>query len=203
MELFPSAHVSYDAKRNNTISLGYSYRTNRPGIWQLGPYITYEDYYTKQIGNHDIKPEYIHSFELGYRKLFAGENSLAVTGFYRARRGVRDRIRVAYQPGVTLDSLINAGNDYSTGLEWNLRTKPLSWWNITFNGSVFHYQFTSHYEGCTDASNTSYALTLINNFNLGRASKLEFNSNFVGPTVLTQGKRMPIVILIWRSDNSS
>ena len=188
MELFPSAHVSYDAKRNNTISLGYSYRTNRPGIWQLEPYITYEDYYTKQIGNPDIKPEYIHSFELGYRKLFAGENSLAVTGFYRARRGVRDRIRVAYQPGVTLDSLINAGNDYSTGLEWNLRTKPLSWWNITFNGSVFHYQFTSHYEGCTDASNTSYALTLINNFNLGRASKLEFNSNFVGPTVLTQGR---------------
>jgi hypothetical protein len=73
-------------------------------------------------------------------------------------------------------------------LEWNLRTKPLPWWNITFNGSVFHYQFTSHYEGCTDASNTSYALTLINNFNLGRASKLEFNSNFVGPTVLTQGR---------------
>ena len=180
--------MAYDARKNNTISLGYSYRTNRPGIWQLEPYITYEDYYTKQIGNPDIKPEYIHSFELGYRKIFAGENSLAVTSFYRARKGVRDRIRVAYEPGITLDSLINAGNDYSAGLEWNLRTKPLSWWNITFNGSVFHYQFTSHYEGCTDASNTSYALAMINNFNLSGNSKLEFDSNFVGPTVLTQGR---------------
>ncbi len=188
VEFFPSAHISYDAKNNNTLSFGYSYRTNRPGIWQLEPYITYEDYYTKQIGNPDIKPEYIHSFELGYRKLFAGENSFAITGFYRSRRGVRDRIRVAYQPGVTLDSLINAGNDYSAGVEFNLRVKPRSWWNVTFNGSLFHYDFTSHYEGCTDASNTSYALALINNFNLAKDSKLEFNSNFVGPTVLTQGR---------------
>lgn len=86
LELFPSAHVAYDAGRDNTISAAYSYRTNRAGIWQLEPYITYEDYYTKQIGNPDIHPEYIHSAELGYRKTIAEENSIAVTGFMRSRR---------------------------------------------------------------------------------------------------------------------
>ena len=44
MELFPSAHLMYEAPGKNFISAGYSYRTNRPGIWQLEPYITYEDY---------------------------------------------------------------------------------------------------------------------------------------------------------------
>lgn len=109
LELFPSLHASYEAPHGNTFSVGYSYRTNRPGIWQLEPYITYEDYYTKQIGNPDIRPEYIHSVEAGYRKSTGKGGSIAVTGFFRSRTGVIDRIRVAYEPGVTLDSLIKRG----------------------------------------------------------------------------------------------
>lgn len=123
LELFPSLHASYEAPHGNTFSVGYSYRTNRPGIWQLEPYITYEDYYTKQIGNPDIRPEYIHSVEAGYRKSTGKGGSIAVTGFFRSRTGVIDRIRVAYEPGVTLDSLINAGCDRSGGVELDARVK--------------------------------------------------------------------------------
>ncbi len=188
LELFPSAHVAYTAPHDNIFSLGYSYRTNRPGIWQLEPYITYEDYYTKQIGNPDIAPEYIHSLEVGYRKTIAEEHSIALTGFYRHRRGVRDRVRVAYEPGVTLDSLINAGNDRSIGLEMNARVKATRWWNMTVNGSVFGYKFTSCYEGCVDNSNTNYALAMINNFSAGRNTSIQFDANVVGPAVLTQGR---------------
>lgn len=188
LELFPSAHVAYTAPHDNIFSLGYSYRTNRPGIWQLEPYITYEDYYTKQIGNPDIAPEYIHSLEVGYRKTIAEEHSIALTGFYRHRRGVRDRVRVAYEPGVTLDSLINAGNDRSIGLEMNARVKATRWWNMTVNGSVFGYKFTSRYEGCVDNSNTNYALAMINNFSAGRNTSIQFDANVVGPAVLTQGR---------------
>lgn len=188
LELFPSAHVAYTAPHDNIFSLGYSYRTNRPGIWQLEPYITYEDYYTKQIGNPDIAPEYIHSLEVGYRKAIAEEHSIALTGFYRHRRGVRDRVRVAYESGVTLDSLINAGNDRSIGLEMNARVKATRWWNMTVNGSVFGYKFTSRYEGCVDNSNTNYALAMINNFSAGRNTSIQFDANVVGPAVLTQGR---------------
>ena len=188
LELFPSAHAAYDAGGGNVVSAAYSYRTNRPGIWQLEPYITYEDYYTKQIGNPDIHPEYIHSAEIGYRKTIAEENSVAVTGFLRSRRGMIDRVRVAYEPGVTLDSLINAGRDLAAGVELNARVKAARWWNMTVNGSVFRYRFTSEYEGCADASNTSYAVGWINNFSIGKTTRVQFDANVVGPTVLTQGR---------------
>ena len=56
LELFPSLHASYEAPHGNTFSVGYSYRTNRPGIWQLEPYITYEDYY--QNWKADPKDEF-------------------------------------------------------------------------------------------------------------------------------------------------
>ena len=187
-ELFPSAHLSYEAPGKNFISAGYSYRTNRPGIWQLEPYITYEDYYTKMTGNPDIKPEYIHSVELGYRKVIAEENSISLTGFYRHRRGVRERVRVAYEPGVTLDSLINAGNDRTWGVELAAQVKATRWWNMNINASLFDYKFTANYEGCTSSANTGYAATMINNFTLGKNSRLQFDANVVGPTVLTQGR---------------
>ena len=187
-ELFPSAHISYEAPGKNFITAGYSYRTNRPGIWQLEPYITYEDYYTKMTGNPDINPEYIHSAELGYRKTIAEENTISVTGFYRHRSGVRERVRVAYEPGVTLDSLINAGNDRTFGVELSAQIKAARWWNMNINGSVFDYKFDADYEGCTDSENTGYTVSMINNFTLGRTSRLQFDANVVGPTVLTQGR---------------
>lgn len=186
--LFPSAHFSYAAPGDNTFSMGYSYRTNRPGIWQLEPYITYEDYYTKMIGNPDIRPEYIHSAEIGYRKIIAKEHSFAVTGFYRHRSDVRERVRVAYEPGVTLDSLINAGNDRVWGVELSARVKNCRWWNMTINASLFDYKFTPDYEGCTSSGNTSYSASLINSFAIGRTTRMQLDANVVGPTVLTQGR---------------
>lgn len=187
-ELFPSAHLSYEAPGNNVFSAGYSYRTSRPGIWQLEPYITYEDYYTKKTGNPDIKPEYIHSAEVGYRKTIAEENTISLTGYYRHRRGVRENIRVAHEPGVTLDSLINAGKDRTWGVELSAQVKAARWWNMTINASLFDYKFMANYEGCTDSSNTGYTAMMMNNFTLGNTTRLQFDANFIGPTVLTQGR---------------
>ncbi|MBR5863622.1 MAG: TonB-dependent receptor [Alistipes sp.] len=187
-ELFPSAHLAYALNDNNTLTAGYSYRTNRPGIWQLEPYITYEDYYTKMTGNPDIAPEYIHSAEVGYRKRIAEKHSLALTAFYRDRTDVRERVRVAYEPGVTLDSLINAGDDRSWGVELSARIKATPKWDITLNGSLYDYKFTAKYEGCTDATNTGYAASMINNFTLGKSTRLQVDANVVGPTVLSQGR---------------
>ena len=188
--LFPSAHISYEAPGRNIFSAGYSYRVARPGIWELEPYITYEDYYTKKTGNPDIRPEYIHSAEIGYRKHFGGENVLSVTGFWRQRSDVRERIRTAYrpEPGVTLDSLVNAGNDRTVGLEASATVKPMSWWRMTMNGSIFHYRFVSTFMGSTDASIMSSGFSMMNNFNIGRTTRLQFDANYVGPRVISQGK---------------
>ena len=188
--LFPSAHISYEAPGRNIFSAGYSYRVARPGIWELEPYITYEDYYTKKTGNPDIRPEYIHSAEIGYRKHFGGENVLFVTGFWRQRSDVRERIRTAYrpEPGVTLDSLVNAGNDRTVGLEASATVKPMSWWRMTMNGSIFHYRFVSTFVGSTDASIMSSGFSMMNNFNIGRTTRLQFDANYVGPRVISQGK---------------
>ena len=188
--LFPSAHLSYEAPGRNIISAGYSYRVARPGIWELEPYITYEDYYTKKTGNPDIRPEYIHSAELGYRKHFKGDNTVSLIAFYRHRTDVRERIRVAYtqEPGVTLDSLVNSGNDRTLGVEASAILKPLRWWGMTINGSVYQNRFTSTFKDATDALILSYGFSMMNNFNLGKTTRMQFDANVVGPRLLSQGR---------------
>ena len=187
-ELFPSIHLSYRAPEDNTISAGYSYRTSRPGIWKLEPYITYEDYYTRLIGNPDIKPEYIHSAEIGYRKVFGkNRDNISLTGFFRRKKGTTDLIRKPYSPGVTLDSLINAGNDLTFGLEAEAGIKAAKWWNIRLAGSIMEYKFKSTSETGRNISGTSYTASMINNFTVARHTAIQFDANAVGPAFLSQG----------------
>lgn len=187
-DFFPSAHLSYDAASAGTFSFGYSRRTNRPGIWQREPYITYEDYYTRKVGNPDIMAEYIHSLELGYRKLFGTSGNFAGTLFWRRRDGVVDWIRLPYDPGITLDKIVNAGNQNEYGMEFNTQFKPAAWWNITVNGDLYRFDFNALRDDCTDASGFNYMLGWINNFNVGKDTKMQFDGHFVGPHVLTQGR---------------
>ena len=185
-ELYPSAHLGYTTDKAGTLTLGYSRRTNRPGIWKLEPYITYEDYHTRIIGNPDLKSEYIHSMELSWRKMF-GQTQVTATVYARRRTGVVDYIRRAYDAGVTLDSIINAGNGWRKGLEMQITTKPTKWWQLTANGDLSLHNFRAKYEGCTSTHNTTGTVGWINNFRLAKNTALQFDGHFVSGHHLTQG----------------
>ena len=185
-ELYPSAHLAYTTASAGTFTLGYSRRTNRPGIWKLEPYITYEDYHTRIIGNPDLQSEYIHSAELSWRKM-VGKTQIVATGYVRRRTGVVDYVRRAYSPGVTLDSIINAGNGWRKGLELQVTTKPTKWWQLTANGDLSFHNFRATYEGCTSTHNTTGTVGCINNFHLAKNTSLQFDGHFVSGHHLTQG----------------
>lgn len=185
-ELYPSTHLAYTTDKAGTFTLGYSRRTNRPGIWKLEPYITYEDYHTRIIGNPDLESEYIHSMELSWRKMF-GQTQVTATVYARRRTGVVDYIRRAYDAGVTLDSIINAGNGWRKGLELQITTKPTKWWQLTTNGDLSLHNFRAKYEGCTSTHNTTGTIGWINNFRLAKNTALQFDGHFVSGHHLTQG----------------
>ena len=191
-EFYPSAHLSYSTDKAGTFTLGYSRRTNRPGIWKLEPYITYEDYHTRIIGNPDLRSECIHSVELSWRKTL-GTTQLAATAFARRRTGVVDYIRRAYDAGVTLDSIINAGSEWREGLELQAVGKPAKWWQITLSGTLSLYNYRASYEGCTSAHGTTGTAACINNFRLAKHTALQFDGHFVGPQHLSQGRESAYV----------
>lgn len=187
-EVFPSVHIGYTMPRNQKLTFAYSYRTNRPELFFMEPYITYRDYYTAEIGNPDIRPEYIHSFELNYKKNI-GEQVLQTSLFYRSRKDKIERLRVPYQAGVTLDSMANVGNDHSLGIELSGQLAISKWWNLNVNGNVYYYKVVNDINsGGKKETSTNYDITLNNQFRIFKNTRIQLDGNFVGPSVTTQGR---------------
>lgn len=185
LELFPSLHIGYDPDQSTSFSAAYSRRTNRPGIWYMEPYITFRDYYTAEIGNPDIKPEYINSFELSFKKNING-HTLQAAVFHRSRTDKIERLRIPYVAGITLDSMANVGNDYSTGMELGLNIKVNKVWDFTFNGDLYHYKIKNKLN-LGNTSSINYGLACNNNFQLTPTTTVQLDGTFIGPTVRTQG----------------
>lgn len=188
-EFFPSAHLGLNLPSDQKLMASYSRRTTRPQLFFMEPYITYRDFYSAEIGNPDIRPEYINSFELNYKKN-VGDNMFSATAFHRSRKDKIERLRVPYHTsGVTLDSMANVGNDYSTGLELSAMVKATHWWNFNLNGSLYHYKIKNKLDlGGRNETSTNYEIALNNAFDVAKYTRIQLDGNFVGPSVTTQGK---------------
>ena len=187
-EFFPSVHLGYTFPKDHKLMASYSRRITRPELFFMEPYITYRDYYSAEIGNPDIRSEYINSFELNYKKNI-GDHTVSATVFHRSRKDKIERLRVPYQAGVTLDSMANVGHDYSTGLELSGQVQLTRWWNMNLNGSLYHYKVKNQYkQDGTNEKSTNYDIIWNNAFDLGKSTRIQLDGNFVGPSVTTQGR---------------
>lgn len=191
LEFFPSAHIGYYPDETSGFTAAYSRRTNRPELFFMEPYITFRDYYTAEIGNPDIRPEYINSYEISFKKSIK-EHSMQIVLFHRSRTDKIERLRVPYEVGITLDSMANVGSDYSSGVELGLHMKPLRIWDLTLNGNVFHYKVKNKLAlsaGGQNVSSTNYGVSLYNNIKLGKNTVMQLDGSYIGPTVRTQGRQ--------------
>jgi len=187
-DLFPSVHLGYNFPNDHVLMASYSRRITRPQLFYMEPYITYRDYYSAEIGNPDIRSEYINSYELNYKKNI-GEHSVSASLFHRSRKDKIERLRVPYEAGVTLDSMANVGNDYSTGLELNAQIQPIRRWNVNLNGNLYHYKVVNKLSRSDKKeTSTNYDITLNNVIEVGKYTRVQVDGNFVGPSVTTQGK---------------
>jgi outer membrane receptor protein involved in Fe transport len=190
--LFPSVHLGAKLPHEQELIASYSRRITRPDLFYMEPYITYRDFYSAEIGNPDIRNEFINSFELNYKKNISN-NSLSATVFHRSRADKIERLRIPYESairaGVTLDSMANVGNDYSSGLEFNGQLQLSRRWNIGVNGSLYHYRVVNKLlRDRRDESSANYDITFNNAFEVGRFTRLQLDGNWVGPSVTTQGR---------------
>ena len=66
--LFPTAYLNYklDSAGNNTITLDYGRRINRPYYQDLNPFIAPLDKFTYYVGNPFLQPAYTHNIQLSY-----------------------------------------------------------------------------------------------------------------------------------------
>ena len=73
---------------NNTLSLNYGKRINRPSYWDLNPFRWYFNQYASAEGNPYLQPSYINNLELDYNY----KDFLTASAYYSLETNHADRI---------------------------------------------------------------------------------------------------------------
>ncbi|MEY8759178.1 TonB-dependent receptor domain-containing protein [Chryseobacterium tongliaoense] len=144
--LFPSVFLSYDLGKDNQFLLNYSRRIDRPRSWFLIPYFSITDNQNLFLGNVNLNPSYVDSFEFGYN-ISKKKFTLNPTLFYR--RTTDDDKIVAYQEdertNVYFTTPVNLGTNEQYGLDFNGTADVFPWLKLMGNISLFGYKTTGVY----------------------------------------------------------
>ena len=190
--LFPSANLFYYTEKQNNFELSYSRRINRPGLGQLNPFTDITDSLNQRAGNPRLKPESVHSMELGYSHSWS-KASLSLTGFYRERNNAIFPYTILDENGVAFTQPLNFGKAFTEGLEVIASANPFSSWGINFSFSA--YQLHIDDEGIIAGISTeqiNWYTKLINNFTLFRDSKLQIIASYTAPSTIPQGESLEV-----------
>ena len=186
--LFPSVHLSYALNDHSQLRAAYTRRITQPELFYMEPYVVYVDYNTAQMGNPFIKPEYTNSVEAGYNYNFKNSNTISASLFHRARKDKIERLRVPYHSSVTLDSMANVGNDYSTGIELAANLQLNRYWNLDANTSYYFYKIKNQFKIDDDEESWNWQLAVNNNLDVAKNTRVRMEAYYVGPMVSTQGR---------------
>lgn len=140
--LFPSVFLSYELSKDNQFLLNYSRRIDRPRSWFLVPYFSLTDNQNLFLGNVDLNPGYVNSFEFGY-SISKRKFTINPTLYYRHETD--DTKMINYRPdereNVFYTQPFNIGTDNRYGLDLNFSADPFSW--LKLMGSVDLYGYKS------------------------------------------------------------
>ncbi|MCO5260603.1 MAG: TonB-dependent receptor [Crocinitomicaceae bacterium] len=186
-QLYPSAHIRYEVAKNGEISLGYSRRINRPQSWNLNPFAIYSDPFNLRMGNPDLKPEYIHSVDLGYTQTMKIV-SITASVYYRYTSDVISRVKTFIDNNTAAVTMANISNSQTTGGELVFQIRPTSWWRntLSLNGNYIDFRSKS-----ADLNNKGFnwGLKYTGSFDFWKkTATVQLNAVYNAPRVTPQGK---------------
>lgn len=187
--VYPTLHTSYKINGHNELQLSYSLRVNRPEADNLNPFPEYQDSITLHAGNPYLKPEKIHSVELGYQWQ-QGATTILGTLYYRYITHKMTMIAQQLPNSAIQTTMANLNSGSSAGAELIFNTKLGNWSTINLSGNLFYDQIDARTLGFEKVrDNIAWSASLNVSFNLFRGASLQVNSRYLSPSLLPQGRR--------------
>lgn len=188
-DVFPTIHLSRQFQNDNQLIASYSRRINRPKDRYLDPFPIYLNSYNIRLGNPDLQPEYIDSYELGYQKSIKSL-FISVEAYYRITNDKIARIRTLYEKDVMMITFENLDKDYALGTEIMANLTATKWLQI--NASINLYNFRLEGDIINEdisKNNTNFDGRLNTTFKFNKHTRLQLMGIYKGPSVTTQGER--------------
>lgn len=194
-DLFPSLSMSQKLGNENQFQLTYSRRINRPNLFLLNPFTEQFDEFTKRSGNPYLKPEYIHSTELGYTR-YLPIGSVTLSGYYRNTNNVINFVSNVDTNGVTSSRPENRGKSNTFGLELILQGGFAKWW--TYNGSLDYFTtniFDNSAASSFDKTYNAWSARFSTNASIPDLFDVQLFYFYMGKQVNSQGEIRPMQMM--------
>lgn len=206
LNLFPSAFVSYQLPKDQSIYINYSRRTNRPSFFQMMPYKDFSNPGTVSMGNPSILPEFIDNIELSYSRNTEKGHTFIVSSYFAKTKNLSERVLrpitdgdsvlgLGAQVGQLLSMPVNIASGTTYGLEGTGRFQLTKIWDATLNVNFFNNELTIGNLGprytalISNTSGYGWFGKVNSNLKLPKNFSLQMNGNYESPKVITQGKQ--------------
>jgi hypothetical protein len=196
--LIPSVSIQRSFK-TSSINFGFTQRIQRPGIFQLNPFVDRSNPTFVNTGNPALKPELDNTFELTYSNFSRNAVNIGLSYAF-SNNSIQNvsSLHVENSGGksdtVTYTTFENLGTNKTLGLNINTNLNLTKQFTMSLNGQVNHVWLSGtfndkmyHNDGFTGNAfgNLRYK------FNNGFA--LAFNAGFFSGNVNLQGSSSPFV----------
>lgn len=182
-QLFPSAYFNYKLKEDNTLGVSVSRRIDRPGYFQLNPFLFLIDVTTYSTGKPGLLPQLTWSYELSYTM-----KSLNFTLGYSHTKNTQNiaisKFRNVFPDipspdNVTVQIPINLKSSDYFGLTVSAPIRINKWWNMINNGNLYYNHFNGAL-GSTMLNNgkAAFDMRTNNSFTFKKGWGAELNASF-------------------------
>ena len=186
--VYPSIFLTQKLKNDHQIQLSYTRRVNRPRGWQVNPFRDISDPNNIRVGNPNLKPEDIHSFELSHMKYWKALTLTSSLYFRQVNDGV-EGIQTPIDSTTTLTQFANFSKNQAAGLEVIGRADITKGFNLTANFNLFYNKiFENETFGIKGNSGYNWTGNITANISLPLNLSTQLNANYMGPRITAQGR---------------
>jgi outer membrane receptor protein involved in Fe transport len=135
LNVIPAISVNRKFKDMSSLNLGYTQRIERPGIWELNPFVDRSNPSFESSGNPDLKPVLSNSFELNYSKFKKGSINVGLN--YAFASNTVQQISIYDEATkITRTTFVNTGKDRKLGSTLNINYPFTPKLNLTLGGNM-------------------------------------------------------------------
>ncbi|WP_162618497.1 outer membrane beta-barrel protein [Pedobacter yulinensis] len=186
--LIPSVSIARKFKDQGTVNLGYTQRIERPGIWELNPFIDSSNPNFVSFGNPGLRPVLSNNFELGYSKYKKGSFNINLSYAF-ANRTVQRLSWYDEVQKVTFSSYQNAGQDRRLGANLHIRYPIAKFVDFNFGGNLYYVWFSGASDGRLYQNDGVQGHGYANlNVNLGKGTRVGVEYDYDSPNLTLQGR---------------
>ncbi|RYE29707.1 MAG: TonB-dependent receptor [Sphingobacteriaceae bacterium] len=192
--LIPSVSLQRSFK-TSSINLGFTQRIQRPGIWQLNPFVDLSNTKFISTGNPNLKPELNNTFELTYSNFSKGSVNFGLNYAF-SNNSIQNVANLTVLPNaagqqdtVTLSTYQNVGTNKSIGLNTSANFTFFKKLNFSLNAELRQIFLEGSYNGDLYKNSGITGNASLNlGYKLDSGYRLGFDSGYYSGDVLLQGK---------------